>query len=634
FNTSFEHKWNKYLALFGAAFFCLHAANAETINYIIARSDSFSTLMIVLSMVIYLYKPLWRKKFIYLIPVLAGFFVKEPTVMVAPLLLIYILLFENNSSVIKWFSTDGIKNGWNAFVKLLPLFILVLLLFILSKKMASDTFVPGGGPLYNYIITQPFVIVHYFNNFLLPLNLSADTDWLPLTNIFDDRVITGSIFVAGLIILSVYCSTKKMLMPISFGIIWFLLALLPTCIVSLSEVLNDHRTFFPYIGLVMAAVWTFGLIVFKLQSSIENKIGYKYIFIAIPLFIITAHAYGTRQRNKVWSSGETLWRDVTIKSPNNGRGLMNYGLARMSRADYAGAEDYYNRALKILPTYSYLYVNIGILKAAMGKQEEAEASFKQALYLNQANPECYYYYSNWLKTQGRYKEALEQAKGGLRASPDHIGNKRLFNELSILVANEGSVVKVAEENVKSKPTPENYLSLSLTYYQSKDYQKCVDAANEALKLKPDYVEAYNNICSAENMLGNYDEAIKAGREALKINPNYQLAKNNLNDGIARKAKVEPILSEIRKQPSEANYISLSLVYYNLGSYQKCADAAQKALDYNPKSVAAFNNICSAYNMLKLWDKAIEAGENGLKIDPNNQLLKNNLEVSKKGKAVL
>jgi hypothetical protein len=32
-----------------------------------------------------------------------------------------------------------------------------------------------------------------------------------------------------------------------------------------------------------------------------------------------------------------------------------------------------------------------------------------------------------------------------------------------------------------------------------------------------------------------------------------------------------------------------------------------------------------------WDKAIAAGEAGLKIDPNNQLLKNNLAVSKKGK---
>jgi tetratricopeptide (TPR) repeat protein len=220
----------------------------------------------------------------------------------------------------------------------------------------------------------------------------------------------------------------------------------------------------------------------------------------------------------------------------------------------------------------------------------------------------------------------------LNLSPDHIGNKILFNDLSILIANQGNVVLTAEQNAKSKPTPENYLSLSLTYYQNKDYEKCIEAANEALKLKSDFVEAYNNICSAENILGNYDEAIKAGQQALKINPNYQLAKNNLNDGLARKAKVEAILTVIKKQPTEANYITLSLVYYNLGSFQKCADAAQKALECNPKSSAAFNNICSAYNMLKLWDKAIEAGENGLKIDPNNQLLKNNLEVSKKGKA--
>ena len=137
--------------------------------------------------------------------------------------------------------------------------------------MASKTFVAGGGPFYNYIISQPFVIVHYFNNFLLPLNLSADTDWLPLTNIFDDRVLIGSIFLLGLISLSVYCSTKKILLPISFGIIWFLLALLPTCVVSLSEVLNDHRTFFPYIGLAMASAWALGLIAIKFKSQIENR---------------------------------------------------------------------------------------------------------------------------------------------------------------------------------------------------------------------------------------------------------------------------------------------------------------------------------------------------------------------------
>ena len=79
-------------------------------------------------------------------------------------------------------------------------------------------------------------------------------------------------------------------------------------------------------------------------------------------------------------------------------------------------------------------------------------------------------------------------------------------------------------------------------------------------------------------------------------------------------------------------MNLSLVYYNLGRFQKCADAAELAIKINPNSDSGYNNICSAYNMLELWDKAIEAGEKGLKINPNNQLLKNNLEVSKKGKA--
>jgi tetratricopeptide (TPR) repeat protein len=134
------------------------------------------------------------------------------------------------------------------------------------------------------------------------------------------------------------------------------------------------------------------------------------------------------------------------------------------------------------------------------------------------------------------------------------------------------------------------------------------------------------------MLGNYDEAIKAGEQALKINPNYQLAKNNLADGLSKKEKVDKVFLLIKKDPSEANYINLSLVYYQLGSFQKCMDAAEHALKANPNSETAYNNICSAYNMLKLWDKAIEAGEKGLKINPNNQLLKNNLEVSKKGNA--
>lgn len=632
FDESFKHEWNKYFALFGAAFYSMHTANAETVNYVIARSDSFSTLMIVLSLIIYLYKPQWRKKCIYLVPVLIGFFVKEPTIMVAPILLIYILLYVKELSILKWFSGNGIKEGFSGIYSLLPLFILVALLFLLSSQMASDTFQPGGGSRYQYILAQPFVIVHYFNNFLLPFNLSADSDWMPIANIFDDRVITGSIFILAMIGTAIFCSTKRILFPIAFGIIWFLLALLPTSIMPLAEVLNDHRTFFPYVGLVIAAAWGLGLLAIRLQHLIELKPLFKIAFVAFPILIISAHAYGTRQRNKVWATAETLWHDATIKSPNNGRALMNYGLARMSQKDYNGALTYFERALKLLPNYSYLYVNMGVLKSAMGNHVEAEMNYKQALNLNPGNPESYYFYASWLRSQGRFKEAFELAEQGLKVSPEHTGNKMLYNELLALAANENNQVLAAETAAKEKPSVDNYISLSLIYYQKQQYEKCIEASNEALKIDPNCVAAYNNICSAYNIIGNYDEAIKAGQQALKIDPNFQLAKNNLADGLARKEKVDAALALIQKDPSEGNYINLSLVYYNIGSFQKCADAAEMAVKVNPNSDSGYNNICSAYNMLKLWDKAIEAGEKGLKINPNNQLLKNNLEVSKRGKA--
>ena len=44
--------------------------------------------------------------------------------------------------------------------------------------------------------------------------------------------------------------------PVAFGILWFFLALLPTSsIVPLAEVLNDHRMYFPFVGLTLAATY-------------------------------------------------------------------------------------------------------------------------------------------------------------------------------------------------------------------------------------------------------------------------------------------------------------------------------------------------------------------------------------------
>lgn len=76
-------------------------------------------------------------------------------------------------------------------------------------------------------------------------------------------------------------------------------------------------------------------------------------------------------------------------------------------------------------------------------------------------------------------------------------------------------------------TPEYQLSRSQTLYDQGLYGEAIKAAREALRLRPDYAEAWNNICAACNALGQYDKAAAACDEALRLKPDFELARNNL-----------------------------------------------------------------------------------------------------------
>ncbi len=84
------------------------------------------------------------------------------------------------------------------------------------------------------------------------------------------------------------------------------------------------------------------------------------------------------------------------------------------------------------------------------------------------------------------------------------------------------------------PLEESYLRMSLYYYNKGWYFDCIKEAQNAIIIKPDCAEAYNNICSSYNQMKDWDHAIEAGKKAVEINPNLQLLKNNLNWAINQK----------------------------------------------------------------------------------------------------
>lgn len=528
FNAAYPHAANKWIALIASAFFCYHTTNAETINYVIARSDSFSTLMIVASIVSYIYLPKWRKFYIFCLFMVIGFFVKETGAMAVPLLYFLIIFFERDLSVGKIFKNFLSKDVWQPALYVIPAGLIAIIMFIFFQKMTPETWTPGGTSTLEYMQTQTFVFIHYFNNFILPVNLTADTDWQVITNPFDDRVLAGITFILVMLGIAVKTSAKRETRPIAYGILWFFLALVPTSVVPFAEVLNDHRVFFPYIGLVISSVWALALVYFKYEKKETLQPILNFSFTVFALLVIISHGYGTHHRNSVWSNGETLWKDVTEKSPLNGRGWMNYGNALMAKGDYEGAKACFAKTIELWPQYSYAYINMGVLHAAVGQHAAAENYYRSALRFNPQNPECYSYYGKWLFDQKRYQEAADILAQGLRLSPQHARMKQLY-EITLQASGQ-KVLSVDDKAsvVEKEPTAEAYLNLSLEYYNLQRYEDCIEACKKALKLKPNYDLAYNNICSAYNMLKKWDEAIAAGKMAVKLNPNSELFRNNLN----------------------------------------------------------------------------------------------------------
>ena len=72
------------------------------------------------------------------------------------------------------------------------------------------------------------------------------------------------------------------------------------------------------------------------------------------------------------------------------------------------------------------------------------------------------------------------------------------------------------------------------------------------------------------------------------------------------------------------WVNLSRALYSEGKYLESIGAAQTALHLKPDYAEAYNNIGAAYAAIRLWDPAIRADQQAVRLQPGLQLARNNL----------
>ncbi|HUF17549.1 MAG TPA: tetratricopeptide repeat protein [Thermoanaerobaculia bacterium] len=533
---------NIWIALVASTWFCVHTANTETMNLLSSRSDLVSTMAIVASFLLFFYLPRLRRLFVHAVPMVIGALAKAPAVFFTPLLLVYLLLFDREEVP---GSSDPKMRRRAVWLHVTPLLAISIVLLWFLSAMNLPEWQSGGGDRLVYLRTQAYVWLHYARLFFLPVGLTADTDLAPATEWYDTRMFAGLLFIGLLALIYRRTSRNLELKPVAFGIAWFAIGLFPTSsIFPLAEYANEHRIFLPYIGLCLATTWWVAVRAEEWGRQRRHLPASRWLIASLAILILAGNAIGTHYRNEVWKSEETLWLDVTRKSPNNGRALMNYGLTRMARGEYQEARSLFESAKRINPNYWTLEINLGIVHGALNDHVEAEQHFLRAVELDPgANAQRYY--SDWLVRRGRAPEAVPRLRRAIELSPATAASRETLMRIFAATGSEAELRALAEDTARIAPSNE----LAQTYLDGRfpvrgnDFTQLLaesataigvgnmldgaQAARAALEIQPDSADARNNLGWALANLGFLREGIAELERAARLDPSSALIRANL-----------------------------------------------------------------------------------------------------------
>lgn len=418
------HPSNEWTALAAAAVFAFHPANAETVNYVIQRADLFNSLGCVASLWLFARYPAQRKFGWYLAPAALAMLAKAPALIFPLFLLAYVLLFEQ----------DEVPKGqrWRGVVRaVLPSILVSGFIGWLLMRMQPSTWSSGTVSPFLYRITQPWVALHYFKDFFLPAGLSVDPGWhyvVPLSL----QAIAGYVFVVLLLGIAVASARTRRGKPVAFGIFWFFAALLPTSLMTLADVTNDHRMFFPFVGLTLSVIWSVRLALFRATRRLTLHSEWVYAAAIALSLVLWVEAGATRVRNKAWLTEESLWGDATVKNSMNARAWINYGSALFRQGDYQATLTSWQRAAQLDPTCVICQENLIRVYRHLRQDDLAEPHYRKLLEMHPPVPSPYISYAEWLTSERRFEDSTDLLDRAARLYPHSEELKRAHFKLYLM----------------------------------------------------------------------------------------------------------------------------------------------------------------------------------------------------------
>ena len=490
-------------ALLGALFFALHPLTTEPVNYISSRSESLVAFFYLAALFGYM---LWRQGaghwyWLFSLVAFSGGVLSKSVAIVLPVAL---LAFE------RWGRTaTNALRGQYWFYYLAYWGVIAGYLILARSWLGASLGNPVRG-MAEQLATQAKAAVYYAHLIIAPIQLNVEHPFSAAPSLANLAVVLGFAVIASVL----WFARRRPLVLLVGG--WALLPLLPSSLVPLNVLVNEHRLYLPLAFLGVGIGWL-------LPGAQSRRNG------LICCLLLAICASMTHARTLVWQDELSLWSDAAGKAPGMYRTHLHLGGALEQNGQVAAALERYDRALALAPDAVEVHYNRGRALIALRQLDAGLAA---------------------------YRHCLELEPGYL---PAQLNLAALYQDMGRLAAAEA----LLREALASRPeTADIWRRLGLLHKVQGKTDEAVAMYLRALELDPGLVEARYNLANVYRDLGREEDALAQYQQALKYRSDHVGVYRNLGElHLARgqfQEAIEVWSMGLRQLPHEV------IFYYGLG----------------------------------------------------------------------
>ncbi|GJQ21357.1 MAG: O-GlcNAc transferase [Bacteroidia bacterium] len=505
------------LALLTALLFAVHPLRVESVAWVTERKDVLSAVGYFSGLLIYLaYLRSPQRKALLLLSGVAFAFslLSKAMAMSFPVILLLIDVFA------------GRRLSRPVVVEKIPFFLLAIGFGILALVAHDPTTsslqqIETGQAAFSFferVVLASWATFFYASKLVAPVNLSVLYQ-APLTS----GDVPGIFFAFPFVIVAILTGAfllRHRVPLVAFGVLWYLVALVPVLQIVPAGValVADRFTYIPLTGLflivALGAVRTHEWFVSRGLS--------RMLVPSTAAIVVVLLAYAARERTKVWENSLTLWNSVLEASDSPPpMAYVHRALAQAERGRLERALDDYTLALERDSTLAVAWNNRGNIYARQGRFEMALADYRKALDVYPAYTDATINAARVHMLLRNLPEALALSNKALEIEPGSVLALVQRGQIYDLLGKPEESLRDFTIAIRLQPGfAEAYMRRGDVSFRLGDFRSAIRDYSQAVNLGFASEAVFTNRGSAYANLGMFDAAILDFTRALELNPNY------------------------------------------------------------------------------------------------------------------